>query len=50
MSRRKEIQVGATVLGALVIFIFGVAWLKDYSMQRDTQVYHVTFPQAGGLA
>ena len=48
--RRKEIQVGATVLAALAILIFGVAWLKDYSVQRDTQIYHVTFPQTGGLA
>ena len=50
MSRRTEIQVGVTVLVAIAILITGVAWLKDYTLQRETRVYNVTFPQAGGLS
>ena len=50
MSRRTEIQVGATVLVAIVTLILGVAWLKDYTVQRDTRLYRVAFTQAGGLS
>ena len=50
MSRRTEIQVGVTVLVAIAILIVGVAWLKDYTLHRDTRIYKVTFPQAGGLS
>ena len=50
MSRRAEIQVGLTVLAALVILIVGVVWLKDYSLHRDVQIWHVNFAQTGGLA
>ena len=50
MSRRAEIQVGLTVLAALVILIVGVVWLKDYSLHRNLQVWHVSFAQTGGLA
>lgn len=50
MSRKAEIQVGITVLVALAILIFGVAWLKDYTSQRDTRIYRVSFPQGGGLS
>lgn len=50
MSRRTEFQVGLTVLGAVAIGILGVAWLKDFTGQRHSRVYRVTFPQAGGLS
>jgi phospholipid/cholesterol/gamma-HCH transport system substrate-binding protein len=50
LSRRTEIQVGLTVIVALAILIAGVVWLKDYSLVRDTHVYRVSFPQAGGLS
>lgn len=50
MSRKAEIQVGLTVLVALAILIFGVAWLKEYTTQRDTRIYRVSFPQGGGLS
>ena len=49
MSRTVEIAVGATVLLALVILIGGVYWLRDYNASRDMRVWHVTFPQTGGL-
>ena len=42
--------MGITVLVALAILILGVAWLKDYSAQRATRVYRVSFPQGGGLS
>ena len=50
MSRRTEIQVGTTVLAAIAILVLGVAWLKDYSVERDTRLYRVSFTQAGGLS
>lgn len=50
MSRRTEIQVGATVLVALGITLWGVTWLKELSIARKVQVWHVTFPQTGGLS
>lgn len=49
MSRKTEIQVGFTVLAAIVILILGITWLKDLSLQRKVRVWHVSFPQTGGL-
>lgn len=49
MSRRTEIQVGATVLVALIVLLWGVTWLKEFSLQRKVRVWHVAFPQTGGL-
>lgn len=50
MSRRTEIQVGATVLVALGITLWGVTWLKEFSLARKVRLWHVTFPQTGGLS
>jgi len=49
MSRRTEIEVGITVLLALGVLIWGVTWLKEFSVQRRVRVWHVSFPQSGGL-
>ena len=49
MSRRTEIQVGATVLVALAATLWGVTWLKQVSLNKKVRVWHVTFPQTGGL-
>jgi len=49
VNRKIEIQVGLTVLTALVILLLGVTWLKDLSLRSHVTVWHVTFPQAGGL-
>ena len=49
MSRRTEIQVGITVLVALVILLWGVTWLKEFSLNRRVKVWHVVFAQTGGL-
>src|SRR5580765_7997066 len=49
-SRRTEIQVGLTVLVALAVLLWGVTWLRDMSLQRKVHVWHVRFPQTGGLS
>ena len=50
MSRAREIQVGITVLVALGVTLWGVTWLKQLSLARKVRVWHVTFPQTGGLS
>jgi phospholipid/cholesterol/gamma-HCH transport system substrate-binding protein len=50
LSRTREIQVGVTVLLALGITLWGVTWLKQLSLARRVRVWHVTFPQTGGLS
>ena len=49
MSRRTEIEVGVTVLVAVGVLLWGVTWLKDFQVQRSVKVWHVMFPQTGGL-
>src|SRR5215831_3936246 len=50
VSRAREIQVGVTVLVALGITLWGVTWLKQFSLAKRVRVWHVTFPQTGGLS
>lgn len=50
MSRRSEIQVGVMVLVALAILLWGVTWLKEFSIARKQRVWMVHFEQTGGLA
>ena len=38
MSRTREIQVGATVLVALGITLWGVTWLKQFSLARRVRL------------
>ena len=49
MSRRTEIEVGLTVLVAVGVLLWGVTWLKDFQFQRSVRIWHVMFPQTGGL-
>jgi phospholipid/cholesterol/gamma-HCH transport system substrate-binding protein len=49
VSRRTEIQVGLTVLVAIGLLGWGVSWLKDYKLHAKAHIWHVTFPQTGGL-
>ena len=49
MSRRTEIEVGLTVLVAVGVLLWGVTWLKEFQIQRSVKVWHVVFPQTGGL-
>jgi phospholipid/cholesterol/gamma-HCH transport system substrate-binding protein len=50
VSRRNDIQVGVTVLVAIGILIWGMAWLKDWSLRQGKKVWTVQFTEAGGLA
>src|SRR5262245_44936088 len=49
MSRSVEIRVGVTVVVALVILFGGIAWLSNYAKAKMMRVWHVSFPQTGGL-
>ena len=49
MSRRTEIEVGLTVLVAVGVLLWGVTWLKEFQIQRSVKIWHVMFPQTGGL-
>lgn len=49
MKRTTEIQVGVTVIAALVVLIWGVTWLREFKVGRQVRVWHVSFPQTGGL-
>jgi len=50
LSRTREIQVGVMVLAALGVTLWGVTWLKQFSVARKVRLWHVTFPQTGGLS
>ena len=49
MSRGTEIRVGVTVVLALAILIGGILTLSNYSKSRMLRIWHVRFPQTGGL-
>jgi len=49
VSRRTEIQVGATIIVALVVLVAGVTYLKEFTLGKKLQTWHVSFPQTGGL-
>jgi phospholipid/cholesterol/gamma-HCH transport system substrate-binding protein len=50
MSRKTEIQVGVTVLVALAVLLWGIAWLSTLAKAHVQRTWHVSFPQGGGLA
>jgi phospholipid/cholesterol/gamma-HCH transport system substrate-binding protein len=50
VNRRTEIKVGLTVLVAAAILLWGLAWIKDYSLGVGRKIWHVEFPETGGLA
>ena len=49
MKRTTEIQVGVTVVAALVVLVWGVTWLREFKVGKKTNLWIVTFPQTGGL-
>jgi phospholipid/cholesterol/gamma-HCH transport system substrate-binding protein len=49
VKRTTEIQVGVTVVAALVVLVWGVTWLREFKVGRKVQIWHVSFPQTGGL-
>jgi phospholipid/cholesterol/gamma-HCH transport system substrate-binding protein len=50
VSRNAEIKVGVTVLVAVAVLIGGLAFLKDWSLDSHKRLWHVAFPETGGLA
>jgi phospholipid/cholesterol/gamma-HCH transport system substrate-binding protein len=50
MSRKTEIQVGVTVLAAVAVLLWGVAWLSALARSHLQRIWHVSFAQAAGLA
>ncbi len=50
MSRKTEIQVGLTVLVAIGLLLWGIAWLGSTVRSMGQQTWHVSFPDASGLA
>jgi phospholipid/cholesterol/gamma-HCH transport system substrate-binding protein len=49
VKRTTEIQVGVTVVAALVVLIWGVTWLREFKIGKRVRVWTVSFPQTGGL-
>ena len=49
MSRRTEIQVGATIIVALVTLMAGVTYLKEFTFGKKSRTWHVKFSETGGL-
>lgn len=47
--RKQEIQVGITLLVAAGVLLWGVTWLKEFSIASKNRIWHVRFPQTGGL-
>jgi phospholipid/cholesterol/gamma-HCH transport system substrate-binding protein len=49
VKRTTEIQVGITVVAALAVLIWGITWLREFKVGEKVRVWHVSFPQTGGL-
>lgn len=49
MSRRKEIQVGLTVIVSAAVLIWGLLWFKQALSSSAMVRYEVTFQTVGGL-
>ncbi|HEY6866647.1 MAG TPA: MlaD family protein [Candidatus Eisenbacteria bacterium] len=49
MSRATEIRVGLTVVLGIAILIVGIMELSNAAKTRMMRVWHVRFPQTGGL-
>lgn len=48
-SGRTEIQVGAALVAALFVLVFGLMWFQEYQLGADYQTVNVHFPKVGGL-
>jgi len=49
MSRGMEVRVGITVVLGLTVLILGILGLSNYAQVRRMRIWHVRFPQTGGL-
>jgi phospholipid/cholesterol/gamma-HCH transport system substrate-binding protein len=50
MSRKTEIQVGLTVLVAVAVLLWGIAWLSTLAKSNIQRVWIVRFSTVGGLS
>jgi ABC-type transporter Mla subunit MlaD len=50
MKRYSELQVGITVILAIIVLVAGILWFKGFSMDRDMFRLDVFVSQASGLA
>ena len=48
-SGRTEIQVGAALVAALFVLVFGLMWFQQYQLGVDRQTVNVHFAKVGGL-
>ncbi|GAH71049.1 unnamed protein product, partial [marine sediment metagenome] len=44
-----ELKVGILVILALVIFGYGILWIKDYKFRVEHYALEVLFPRVGNL-
>jgi len=44
-----ELKVGAVVIMALIILIYGIIWVKEYRINVETYEYTCLFPEVGTL-
>lgn len=48
-DRKVELQVGLVVVLAVIIFAWGIIWLKEYKFRQERDTYSVLFPNVGAL-
>lgn len=48
-DRKVELQVGLVVVLAVIIFAWGIIWLKEYKFRQERYTYSVLFPNVGAL-
>ncbi len=49
MGRKKEIQVGLTVIVSLIILVWGTLWFKQVRFSGEVDRYQAEFEMVGGL-
>jgi phospholipid/cholesterol/gamma-HCH transport system substrate-binding protein len=49
MNRKKEVQVGITVILSVIVLVSGLLWFKQVRFAGTVHQYQVDFPRVGGL-
>ena len=49
MNRKKEVQVGITVILSVIVLVAGLLWFKQVRLSGTVHSYQVDFPTVGGL-
>ena len=49
MNRKKEVQVGITVILSVIVLVAGLIWFKQVRLSGTVHRYQVDFPSVGGL-